>query len=177
MLPKVKTSVETSPFNAKFFPQQILLLSCGDNFIPMGYWTVISKEPFRFLICMQVGNHTLKLVRDLKEVALHFMPWEEREWIVEAGHLSGENVNKSERLGRKLRPAAKLAKTKLVEGADIIFECVVAEELERLSGTFALFVLDVVHTHGHKPPAKRKPIFYQSVKDFATIGETWKSSK
>lgn len=175
MLPKVKTTVETAPFTAKFFPQHILLLSCGENFMPMGYWTVISKDPFRFLICMQVGNHTLKLVRELKEVALHFMPWDEREWIIQAGHLSGENKNKAEALNRNLLPAEKLTKTKLVEGADVIFECVMAEELENLSGTFALFVLDVVHIHGHKSPARRKPIFYQTVKDYATIGETWKS--
>ncbi len=175
MLPKVKTSQPTAPFTAKFFPQQILVLSCGENFMPMGYWTVISKEPFRFLICMQVGNHSLKLIRDIKEAALHFMPWEEREWIVEAGHLSADTINKAERLNQTLHPAEKLTQTKLLDGAEVIFECVVAEELENLSGTFALFVLDVVHVHGHKPPTKRKPIFYQSVKDFATVGETWKS--
>ena len=176
MLPKVNTSVQTAPFTAKFFPQQILLLSCGENFMPMGYWTVISKEPFRFLICMQVGNHSLKLIREIKEAALHFMPWEEREWIIEAGHLSGENDNKAEKLNRSLKPAEKLKTTKLLGKADTIFECVVAEELENLSGTFALFVLDVVHVHGNKPPKKRKPIFYQTVKDYATVGETWKSS-
>ena len=59
----------------------------------------------------------------------------------------------------------------------MIFETVLSEELEGLSGTFALFVMDVVHVHGNKPPKKRKPIFYQSVKDFATVGETWKSTR
>jgi flavin reductase (DIM6/NTAB) family NADH-FMN oxidoreductase RutF len=177
MLPNVKTAAQTVPFSTKFFPQHILLLSCGENFMPMGYWTVISKDPFRFLICMQVGNYTLKLVRELKEVALHFMPWEEREWIVDAGHLSGEITDKAEKLGRTLLPAEKLKHTRLVEGADNIFECVVAEELEGLSGTFAIFILDVVHVHGKVAPAKRRPIFFQSVKDFATVGETWKSAK
>jgi flavin reductase (DIM6/NTAB) family NADH-FMN oxidoreductase RutF len=177
MLPRVKTAAPTAPFSTKFFPQHILLLSCGENFMPMGYWTVISKDPFRFLICMQVGNHSLKMIREIKEAALHFMPWDEREWIVEAGHLSGETSSKAKKLDRTLLPAEKLEHTKLVEGADSIFECVVAEELEGLSGTFALFVLDVVHVHGKVIPAKRKPIFYQSVKDYATIGEAWKSKK
>jgi flavin reductase (DIM6/NTAB) family NADH-FMN oxidoreductase RutF len=177
MLPKIKVTNETIPFSAKFFPQHILVASCGDNFFPMGYWTVISKEPFRFLVCVQVGNHSLKLIREIKEVGLHFFPWEEREWIVEAGHLSGENTSKADVLGQKLFVAEKLTTTCLLEGADIIFECKLAEELERLSGTFALFVLDVVHAHGHKLPAKRKPIFYQTVKDYATVGETWRSKK
>jgi hypothetical protein len=53
----------TASFNTKFFPQQILLLSVSENMIPMGYWTVISKEPFRFLVCMQLGNYSLGLIR------------------------------------------------------------------------------------------------------------------
>ena len=177
MIPRLNTGMETAPFTAKFFPQQILVLSCQENFLPMGYWTVISKEPFRFLICMQVGNHTLKLLRETKEAGLHFFPWDARQWIVEAGHISGADKNKAAQLGQTLFPAEKLSQTKLIEGADVIFECIVAEELENLSGTFALFVLDVLHVHGNKPPARRKPVFYQSVKDFATIGETWKSPK
>ncbi len=177
MLPKLNKKADTAEFTSKFFPQQVLVLSCGENFMPMGYWTVISKEPFRFLLCMQVGNHTLNLLREYQEAALHFFPWEERDWIDAAGHLSGETTNKAEELQRTLIPAEKLIYTKLIEGAEIVFETVLSEELEGLSGTFALFVMDVVHVHGNKPPAKRKPIFYQSVKDFATVGETWKSSR
>ncbi len=143
--------------------------------MPMGYWTVISKEPFRFLICMQVGNFTLSLIRENREAAIHFMPWSLREKVVEAGHVSGEKINKAETLGFVLKPADNLRTTKLVEGAEVIFECQVAEELAGLSGTFALFILDVVAVHGNKPPVKRSPIFYLSVKDFATIGERWKS--
>jgi flavin reductase (DIM6/NTAB) family NADH-FMN oxidoreductase RutF len=177
MLPKLNKKAETSDFTSKFFPQHVLVLSVGENFIPMGYWTVISKEPFRFLICMQVGNHSLKLLREHKEAGLHFFPWEDRDWIDAAGHLSGEDTDKAKELGRTLIPAENLVITKLLEGADVVFETVLSEELEGLSGTFALFVMDVVHVHGSKPPKKRKPIFYQSVKDFATTGETWKSSR
>jgi flavin reductase (DIM6/NTAB) family NADH-FMN oxidoreductase RutF len=175
MLPRLNKKAKTAPFTAKFYPQQIVVLSVGDNFIPMGYWTVISKEPFRFLVCMQVGNHSLTLLREIKEAALHFFPWEEREWIYAAGNVSGASTNKAETLGRMLVPAEVLTRTKLLEGAEAVFETTLSEELEGLSGTFALFVLDVVHVHGNKPPAKRKPIFYQSLKDFATIGETWKA--
>lgn len=177
MLPKLNKKAETAEFTSKFFPQHLLVCSVAENFIPMGYWTVISKEPFRFLLCMQTGNYTLKLLREHKEAALHFFPWEDREWIDHAGRISGETHNKAEELGRTLIQAEKLATTKLIQGADIVFETTLSEELEGLSGTFALFVMDVLHVHGHKPPKKRKPVFYQSVKDFATTGETWKSSQ
>jgi hypothetical protein len=64
---QLNKSLETVPFNPAFFPQQLLLLSVGDNMMPMGYWTAISKEPFRFLICMGVGNYSLTLLKNLEK--------------------------------------------------------------------------------------------------------------
>jgi len=44
--------------------------------MPIAHWMVISKEPFRFLIAMQLGNHSLTLLHKFQEAAIHFMPWE-----------------------------------------------------------------------------------------------------
>ena len=57
----------------------------------MGYWTVISKESFRFLICMQLGNYTLDLLREYRDATIQFMPWSDCERVVKAGHLSGRD--------------------------------------------------------------------------------------
>ncbi len=170
-------TVPGAPFNAKFFPQHLLLLSTGENMLPMGYWTVISKEPFRFLVCMQLGNYSLGLLRKNKEAALHFFPWQAREKIVKAGYISGRDGSKAERLQFNLLPAEKLTTTKLVEGFESAYETVLLQEIEGLSTEFALFVLDVVATHGKTPPIKKNPIFYLSLKDFATIGEKWKAPR
>jgi flavin reductase (DIM6/NTAB) family NADH-FMN oxidoreductase RutF len=166
--------IHSASFNTKFFPQHIALLSTGDNFMPMGYWTVISKEPFRFLICMQLGNYSLQLIRKYQEAALHFFPWKDRERIVKAGYISGRDGSKAERLGYNLVPADQIQNTKLVEGFDSAYELVVNQELKGLSSEFAIFVLDVVATHGKITPMRREPIFFMSLKDFATIGEKWK---
>ena len=163
-----------APFDTKFFPQHILLLSTGENMMPMGYWTVISKDPFRFLICMQLGNYSLDLLRKNREAALHFFPWNERQRIVKSGYISGRDGSKAEKLGLTLLPAEKLSQTKLIEGYDSAYETVVHQELAGLSKEFAIFVLDVVATHGKTLPTKRDPIFFLSLKDFATIGEKWK---
>ena len=165
---------DTAPFDAKFFPQHVMLLTVGENMMPMGYWTVISKEPFRFLVCMQLGNYTLDLLREHREAAIQFMPWSDRERVAKAGHLSGRDGSKAPRLGYDLIPAKKLKHTKLVEGADVTYETVVLQELEGLSHEFALFILDVVATSGKISPLLRNPIFYLSQKDFATIGEKYK---
>ena len=167
----------TAPFNARFFPQHVLLLTTGDNLMPMGYWTVISKDPFRFLICMGVGNHSLGLLRSTGEAALHFMPWSARERVVRAGYLSGREVNKAEKLGFELLPAEKLQHTRLVAGADVVYETVVHSELPDLSREFVPFVLNVVAAQGKVRPQKRQPILYLSLEDFATLGETWQYKK
>lgn len=170
----VNTQSETAPFNAKFFPQHVMLLTVGENMMPLGYWTVISKEPFRFLICMQLGNFTLDLLREYREAAIQFMPWSDRERVAKAGHLSGRDGSKAAQLGYNLIPAEKLQNTQLVDGADVTYETVVLQELEGLSHEFAIFVLDVVATSGTISPLRKDPILYLSQKDFATLGEKYK---
>jgi flavin reductase (DIM6/NTAB) family NADH-FMN oxidoreductase RutF len=168
------STLTTAPYSTKYFPLHLAMLTVGENMMPIGHWTVISKEPFRFLICMAKGNHSLDLIRKYQEAAVHFMPWNEREKVVRAGWISGRDVNKSERLGFNLLPAEKLKFTHLVEGADTIFETVVHQELPDLSSEFVLFVLDVIAVHGG---AHTHPILYLSRKDFATMGDGWKFYK
>jgi flavin reductase (DIM6/NTAB) family NADH-FMN oxidoreductase RutF len=176
MLPR--SGPPNAPFDASYFPLHLALLSVGENLMPIGNWTVISKEPFRFLIAMSVGNHSLTLLKKYKEAALHFMPWQERERVVRAGHLSGRNLNKAETLGFRLYPAQLLKHTRLVEGADNIFELTLHMELTgNLSREFALFVMNVVAVHGELRPDQRLPILYLSQEDFATLGERWRYEK
>ena len=165
------TTHTNAPFADRFFPLHLTLVSVGENMMPMGYWTLISKDPFRFLISMGVGNYTLTLIRKYREAALHFMPWRDREKVVRAGWVSGRDVNKADYLGFSLQPADKLEHTMLIDGADTVFETVVHAELDGLSREFAPFVLDVVAVHGRDHV---DPILFLSRKDFATLGEEWK---
>jgi flavin reductase (DIM6/NTAB) family NADH-FMN oxidoreductase RutF len=168
----------TAPFNTLFFPQQIALVTVGENMLPMGYWTVISKEPFRVLLMMGVGNHSLTLLKKYKEAALNFMPWSERERVARAGHISGRDVNKAQALGFELLPAQKLQHTRLVAGAEGAMELVVQRELPpNTSREFILFMLDVVAVRGELGPEQRHPIFYLGNESFATLGERWEYTK
>ena len=63
---------QNAPFDTRFFPQHVTLLTVGENMMPMGYWTVISKDPFRFLICMQLGNHSLILLKKYQEAEAQY---------------------------------------------------------------------------------------------------------
>jgi flavin reductase (DIM6/NTAB) family NADH-FMN oxidoreductase RutF len=177
MLPHLKRKRQmfpkTAAFNARYFPLHLAVLSVGENILPISNWMVISKEPFRFIIAMGVGNHSLTLIKKYKEAALHFLPWSERERVVRAGHISGRKVNKAEALGFHLLPAEKLKHTKLIEGADSIYEMKVHLELFNLSREFVPFVMEVIATHGAIEPTSRQPILYLSQEDFATLGERW----
>ena len=168
---------KTARFDTRFFPQQIALLTVAENLMPMGYWTVVSKDPFRFLICMQVGNHSLTLLKKYKEAALHFMPWSERQRVADAGQISGRDVDKADKLGFDLYPAEELEHTRLVRGADAAYELVLNRELMRLSREFAIFVMDVIATHGEINPTDHQPILFLSLDDFATLGERWEHKK
>lgn len=167
------SSQATAPFKSAFFPLHLALLTVGENMMPIGYWTVISKKPFRILLSMGVGNHSLLLLKKHREAALHFMPWSERERVVRAGYLSGRDVNKAELLGFNLIPAEKLEQTKVVAGADSILEMKVYRELLHVSTEFLPFIMDVVSVQGTINPTERDPILFLSEDHFATTGERW----
>ena len=160
-----------APYRAYFYPMHLALLSVGENFMPLAWWTPVSKEPFRLLFALDRKNHTLSLLRELKEAALSFLPWEEREWVVRAGYLSGRRVRKAERLGVALRQARRLAHTRVPEKALAVYEVKVSEW--PTEGDHALFLGEVVHAEGN-PEAKRRPILFLGFRDYATLGETWR---
>lgn len=169
-----KSEHHTIPYNTNYFLLHLAFLTAGENMMPIAHWMVISKEPFRFLIAMQLGNYSLTLLRKFKEAAMHFMPWSDRERVIRAGYMSGNFTNKAERLGFKLLPAEKLQHTKLVEGADMVFETLVNQELPGISNEFSPFVLDVVAMHGEVETLDRKPILFMKEYEFSTIGEGWR---
>ncbi|WP_243089819.1 flavin reductase family protein [Thermus neutrinimicus] len=160
-----------APYRAYFYPMRLALLSVGENFMPLAWWTPVSKKPFRLLFAMDRENHTLTLLRELGEAALSFLPWEERAWVVRAGYLSGRRVRKAERLGVTLRKTRNLGHTWVPEKALAVYEMRVTEW--PLEGDHALFLGDVVHVEG-SPRAKERPILFLGFRDYATLGETWR---
>ncbi|MCS6907218.1 MAG: flavin reductase [Anaerolineales bacterium] len=159
-------------YKSFFYPMHLALLCVSKNFLPMAWWTPVSKEPFRFLIAVDRQNHTLALLRQLGEAALVFPAWEDRTWVVRAGYLSGRQVDKAQKLGVSLRPAQTLQQTFVPERALAIFELHVHEH--PCDGDHALFFSDVVHVEGSSK-AKTTPILFLGYRDFAPLGqERWR---
>lgn len=159
-----------------FYPMHLALLSVAGNVLPVAWWTPVSKDPFRFLIAIDRKNHSLELLRRCGEAALHFFPWGERERVIRAGYTSGRKRDKASRLGFAMEPAACLAETRVVRGADSIFELRVRREVDDGddAGDHAPFLFDVVHVHRRTRPAMGAPLLFLGWRDFATLGERWR---
>ena len=67
--------------------------------MPVGHWTVISRDLFRLLLAMEMGNHTYALLQNYQEAAFHFMPWNERYKVARDGFISRRDFNKAKELG------------------------------------------------------------------------------
>ena len=144
--------------------------SVATNLFPGAWWTPVSKQPFRFLVAVDRRNVSLELVRQHGEAALHFFPYAERERIIRAGYLSGRRRNKAASLGSDLIPATRLTVTRIVLGADAIFEMTVRQELADIDGDHAPFTFDVVHVHRGKRPATGSPMLFRGYRELATLG-------
>ena len=94
--------------------------------------------------------------------------------MVRAGYISGRDGSKAQRLEVNLIEAEKLKTTKLVDGFENAYECIVLTELKGISVDHAQFVLDVVAVHEKVPAEKRDPILFFSQQNFINLrGEQW----
>lgn len=153
-----------------FYPMHLGLLTVGDNLMPIAWWTPISKEPFRFLLAMDRRNHSLGLLREIGEAALHFLPFSERERVVRAGYLSGRRTRKAERLGFTLEPARALGRTRVLAGIAPVYELRMVTEITEPAGDHVPFVCDVVAVRRGQRPAAGEPLLFLGFRDFATLG-------
>jgi len=159
-------------YRSFFYPMHLALLCVGENFMPIAWWTPVSKQPFRFLLAIDRQNHTLTLLRQLGEAALAFPAWQDRAWVVRAGYLSGKRTAKAQKLGVTLRPACRLTHTFVPEGALAGFELQVQEQAS--DGDHALFLGEVLHVQG-SAQAKSAPILFLGFRDFAALSsERWR---
>jgi flavin reductase (DIM6/NTAB) family NADH-FMN oxidoreductase RutF len=147
------------------------LLSVAGNVMPIAWWTPISKEPFRFLLAIDRKNHSLELLRQHREAVLHFFPFEQRERVIRAGYSSGRRVNKTARLGFRVRPAEKVRDTVVIEDAEAAFELANALEIEEPAGDHVPFIFDVAHVHRLRRPATGQPLLFLGYRDYATLGD------
>lgn len=153
-----KMFTETKKLDASCHAQPRLsaLLSCADNIMPLSWHMPVSKEPFRYAVCVRDENYSYALLHQTKQFALHFLDFSYLQAHEKTGACHGKGVDKFALAN--LRPKkAQCIQAQLIEEAYMIYECKVIDILNY--GDHDIFIADVVHIHNKniKAPA---PTFF-----------------
>jgi len=158
-------------YRSGFYPMQLAVLAVADNFMPIAWWTPISRNPFKFLLAVERTNYSYTLLQQQPEAALCCLPWSERKWVAEAGHLSGRTCRKADALGVPMGPACCLANTWIPLAARAVFEMTLQEVLPE-EGDHALFVGRVMHAE--QRGSRKDAILFLGFDRLASIGTSWR---
>ena len=161
---------ESGTYTSAFYPMQLAVVTVGDNPFAAAWWMPISKEPFRFAIAVDRGNHSLGLLREHGEAALNLLPFAKWKKVVRTGYASGRDGDKARLLGLKLGAAQRLRATRLALEAETSFELSLDQEVDTGDADHALFLFSVLAVHGERRPREREPILFLGGHDLAPVG-------
>lgn len=161
-------------YRSGFYPMGLGLLCVAQNFMPIAWWSPMSRSPFRFVLAIERRNYTCELLQRCGEAALCFLPWRERRWVVEAGFCSGRRHDKAEKFGVKMRPSHHLQTTVVPVAARAVFEMQVHEW--STDGDHALFRGEVVHAEEVRAQ-RTDAILFLGGQRFASLGEGWRRKR
>ncbi|MDD2906870.1 MAG: flavin reductase family protein, partial [Sulfurimonas sp.] len=120
------------------------LLSCADNIMPLSWHMPLSKEPFRYAICVRDENYSHDLLHINQHFALNFLDYSYMSAYDTTGAIHGKGVDKFT-LAKLTRKKAEKIRTTLIEESYMIYECKVIDILNY--GDHDVFVADVVCIH------------------------------
>ncbi len=123
-------------------PRPTVLLTCADNIMPLSWHTPISKEPFRYAICVRDENYSHELLLKHREFALNFLDHSFVQAHQITGAIHGRGVNKFKESGLSEKKGANAT---LIEEAYMIYECCVIDVLNY--GDHDVFIADVNLIH------------------------------
>jgi len=145
---QTKTLLEKKMFNTSSHlnedchaqPRPTILLTCGDNIMPLSWHMPVSKSPFRYAISVREENHTHKLLNKNREFALNFLDFSYHHAFHKAGEVHGGNIDKFKLCGLTSKKALSID-TALIEEAYMIYECTLTEVIS--FGDHDIFIGDV----------------------------------
>lgn len=121
-------------------PRPTVLLTCADNIMPLSWHMPISKEPFRYAICVRDENYSYDLLHKHREFALNFLDYSYVEAHQKTGSLHGKGINKFKESGLSKKSGMSIS-SKLIKEAYMIYECSVIDILNY--GDHDVFIANV----------------------------------
>ncbi len=144
----VKKTGNIEKFYQYAFPMQAAILTCIDkngktNPITVAWHTPISKKPALYGVSIAPSRYSYKLIKESKEFAINFAPYNLVERIHFCGTKSGKNIDKIKETGFTLSKSKKI-KTKIIKECFANLECKLCRSVKLGDHTF--FVGEVVNT-------------------------------
>jgi flavin reductase (DIM6/NTAB) family NADH-FMN oxidoreductase RutF len=166
------------------FPMQAAILTCADkngktNPITVAWHTPISKKPPLYGVSIAPSRFSYKLIKESKEFAINFAPYNIVEKIHFCGTKSGRNTDKIKETGLTLSDPKKI-KTKIIKECFANLECKLYKSIKLGDHTF--FVGEVVNTQINKDAFENdilnnknvKPCYYLGSNTYTAISNTKK---
>jgi flavin reductase (DIM6/NTAB) family NADH-FMN oxidoreductase RutF len=140
------------------YPEAISLVIVRDrkgkfNPIPLGWVTMVSREPPMVAISVGLTRYSLEEIRHRREFVLAFPPSTMGKEILYYGTTSGRDVDKLAETPIRTQPATQIDGV-ILSDAVANFECLVVSELT--TGDHVLFVADVVASHANEDESVRR---------------------
>lgn len=161
-----------------YYPQLPVVIGVRDgdklNFMPCVWNTGLSYDPFLYGISVGTERFTHKMLRNVNEYTINFLPFEDVELVRSLGRSSGGQIDKVKEFNLSYKESTKI-NAPLLENAYCSFEC--SKYDEKLFGDHVLFVGEVVSMHINESLIKKyildtkkvSPILYLGVDHYIKI--------
>jgi flavin reductase (DIM6/NTAB) family NADH-FMN oxidoreductase RutF len=140
------------------YPEQVVLVTTRDrrgraNVMSAGWVAMASGEPPMFVLGIDAGALTYRLIRGTKEFVIAFPNEQMGHEVLYAGTHHGHKVDKIAELGLKIQDAS-VVKAPLVADAVVNFECKLVRIIK--PGDCPLIIGRVVAAHRHRNMSVRR---------------------
>lgn len=139
------------------YPEWIVfVIARGDdgvaNLMPAGWCMFTSGRPPMVAVSIHPARHTHKLIEQSGQFIIAWAGAGQEDLVKFSGSTSGRDVDKFERMGLKVSPAAVVG-APLIEGCAAALECEVAGQL--VTGDHTIFAGRIVAAHVADPPVEK----------------------
>ena len=121
-------------------PRLTALMTCQNNIMPLSWHMPVSKDPFRYAVCVRDENYSYDLLHQHREFGLNFLDYSYVDACRKTGELHGRGVDKFKESGLTPKKAMGISST-LIEESYMIYECSIIDIVNH--GDHDIFIADV----------------------------------
>jgi flavin reductase (DIM6/NTAB) family NADH-FMN oxidoreductase RutF len=131
------------------YPEPVVLITTADgrgrtNIMSVGWYSIVSSEPWMFLVAIDSGAFTYDLIRKTREFNVAFPDETMAGAVLLAGTVHGHQRDKLQETGLRTQPAIQI-KPPLIMDAVANFECRLVKILK--PGDCPLLIGEIVAAH------------------------------